>query len=59
MEILIFEKKCQPSLKNLYIWIVSVYACPKLEKTYALVGVNLWFGWRKPMVCSMTDDTFF
>ena len=30
-----------------------------LEKTYALVGVNLWFGWRKPMVCSMTDDTFF
>ena len=40
MEILIFEKKCQPSLKNLYIWIVSVYACPKpmvwLEKTYGL-----------------------
>ena len=39
MEILIFEKKCQPSLKNLYIWIVSVYACPNmvwLEKTYGL-----------------------
>ena len=20
------------------------------EKTYGLVGENLWFGWRKPMV---------
>ena len=29
MEILIFKKKCQPSLKNLYIWIVSMYAYPK------------------------------